>query len=85
MCYATPRKSRRRVKIILLEGKPDDNHALKGYVAPLALMAVDFYANMLGCREIEVQHPEPSVIDYYRVLDFRFDNVGCLVISVGDS
>ena len=83
MCYATPRKSRLRIKIILLEGKPEGIHPLKGMVAPLALRAVDLYALMLGCKAIEIQQPEPHVVDYYLTLGFRFDESGRLVISVG--
>jgi hypothetical protein len=83
LCYATPRKSRLRIKIILLEGKPDPHHTLKGMIAPFALMAVELYARLLGCREIEIQHPEAGAVDYYKALGFRIDAVGRLVIPVG--
>jgi hypothetical protein len=49
MCYATPRQSKINVKMILLQGKSREAHPLKGWVAPLALVAIDFYARMLGC------------------------------------
>lgn len=85
LCYATPRRSRLTIKIILLEGKPGAGHALKGLVAPLTLMAIDLYARLMNFREIEIQHPEPTAIRYYKVLGFRLDKAGRLVISVGDS
>ncbi|MEK2631250.1 N-acetyltransferase [Pseudomonas aeruginosa] len=59
LCYATPRKSSICIKLILLEGNPDDSHPLKGEVASLALLAIDYYARMIKCTEIEVQDPEP--------------------------
>lgn len=43
------------IKIILLEGKPDRSHPLKGEVASLTLLAIDYYARMIKCTEIEVQ------------------------------
>jgi hypothetical protein len=85
LCYATPRRSRLTIKIILLEGKPESDHPLKGLIAPLALLAVDFYARLLGCKEIAIQQPEPGAIEYYRALGFQLDSSGRLVISVGDS
>jgi hypothetical protein len=85
LCYATPRKSRLRIKIILLEAKPDVDHSLKGMIAPFALMAVELYARILGCRTIEIQHPEPGAVAYYKALGFDYDEAGCLVISVSDS
>ncbi|MEK2631405.1 hypothetical protein AAAC13_00735 [Pseudomonas aeruginosa] len=34
LCYATPRKSSICIKLILLEGNPDDSHPLKGKSHP---------------------------------------------------
>ncbi|MFK3795115.1 MULTISPECIES: N-acetyltransferase [unclassified Pseudomonas] len=85
LCYATPRQSRLTIKIILLEGKPGSEHPLKGLIAPLALMGVDLYAQMLGCREIEIQQPAVNAIKYYKALGFQFDEARRLVISVGGS
>lgn len=81
LCYATPRRSRLRIKIILLEGQPTESHPLKGSVAPLMLMAVRVYAQSLRCKVIQIERPEPGVVNYYQALGFELDTAGCLVIS----
>jgi hypothetical protein len=85
LCYATPRRSRLRIKVILLEGQPNTNHPLKGLVARLMFLAVGVYARMLGCEVIQIESPEPGVVSYYQRLGFQFDADGCLVISAGRS
>lgn len=82
ICYATPRQSSICIKIILLEGKPDRSHPLKGEVASLALLAIDYYARMIKCTEIEVQDPEPLAIPWYQELGFDYSADGRLVIQV---
>lgn len=82
LCYATPRQSSIRIKIILLEGKPDRSHPLKGEVAALAYLAIDYYARMIQCTEIEFQDPEPLVVPWYQELGFDFTPDGRLVIQV---
>lgn len=82
LCYAAPNKSCLCIKVILMEGKPDDTHPLKGWVAPLSISALDSYARMLGCREIEIQDPAPGAVDWYKDLGFDFDGSHRLVISV---
>lgn len=82
LCYATPRKSRLNIKVILLEGKPGRTHPLKGEIASLALTSIDFYARMLGCREIEIQDPITGVVPLYEALGFKFSADGRLVIQV---
>lgn len=83
LCYATPRKSSICIKIILLEGNPDRSHPLKGDVASLALLAVEYYARMVRCTEIEVQAPTKQVIFWYQELGFNFTADGRLVIQLG--
>jgi hypothetical protein len=85
LCYATPRRSRLRIKVVLLEGQPNTSHPLKGRVARLMLLAVGVYATMLGCEVIQIESPEPGVVSYYQRLGFQFDADGCLVISAGRS
>jgi hypothetical protein len=85
LCYATPRRSRLRIKVILLEGQPNASHPLKGLVARLMVLAVGVYARMLGCDVIQIESPEPAVVSYYQRLGFQFDADGCLVISAGRS
>jgi len=82
LCYATPRKSSICIKIIILEGKPDRSHPLKGEVASLALLAIDYYARMIKCTEIEVQDPEKMVVPWYQELGLNFTEDGRLVIQV---
>lgn len=82
LCYATPKQSSICIKIILLEGKPDRSHPLKGEVASLALLAIDYYARMIKCTEIEVQAPEPLAVPWYKDLGFDYTEDGRLVIQV---
>ncbi|ALY66745.1 TPA: N-acetyltransferase [Pseudomonas aeruginosa] len=82
LCYATPKQSSICIKIILLEGKPDCSHPLKGEVASLALLAIEYYARMIKCTEIEVQAPEPLVVPWYQELGFDYTENGRLVIQV---
>ncbi|MCS3838000.1 hypothetical protein HNR03_002607 [Pseudomonas sp. JAI111] len=82
LCYATPRRSTVCIKIILLQGHPDKTHPLRGSIAQMALLAAEFYARMLGCKEIEIQDPAPNVVSYYQELGFNFDETNRLVIYV---
>jgi hypothetical protein len=82
LCYATPRKSTIRIKIVLLESHPARCHPLRGYVSPLALVPIDVYARMLGLSLIEVQDPDAGAIARYRELGFEYDHEGSLVIPV---
>lgn len=82
LCYATPRKSRICIKIVILEGKPDKSHPLRGAVAPLALTAIESYAILIGCTEIEVQEPAVGAIPVYENLGFTFDPTGRLVLTI---
>lgn len=82
LCYATPRKSKLCIKIVILEGKPDHTHPLRGAVAALALTAIENYAVLIGCSEIEVQEPAAGAIPVYESLGFAYDPTGRLVIAV---
>ncbi|MGY2293655.1 N-acetyltransferase [Pseudomonas sp. SDO528_S397] len=82
LCYATPRDSKITIKMVLLEGSPDKCHPLRGFIAALALSAIDAYARMIGCKYIEIQDPESGVVPLYEQLGFVFDNRRRLVISV---
>lgn len=84
LCYATPRESTICIKIVLLQGHTANTHPLRGWIAPIALRATEFYARMLGCDEIEVQEPDPGAISYYQKLGFIFDKTNRLVISLDD-
>lgn len=82
LCYATPRKSKLCIKIVILEGKPDRSHPLRGAVASLALTAIENYALLIDCSEIEVQEPAAGAVPVYESLGFTFDPTGRLVIAV---
>jgi hypothetical protein len=82
MAYANARDSKLTIKLILIEGKPDSSHPLKGYVLPIALVVIDAFARMLKLKWIEVQDPAPGVIAWYRENGFEFDDERRLVISV---
>lgn len=79
LCFANPNQSRLRVKIVRLEGKPDNDHPLKSRVATFALTAVTHFARIIGSTQIEIQEPLPGVISLYRQLGFEFDSEGRLV------
>lgn len=85
MCFATPRRSAIRITVILLEGKPEKSHPLKGFVMPLAMTAVSAYARTLGLQLIEIEKPSHGAIPSYQALGFHFDAQGRLVISVADA
>ena len=82
LCYASPRQSKLCIKIVILEGKPDRSHPLRGTVASLALTAIENFALLIGCSEIEVQEPAVGAIPVYESLGFSFDPTGRLVIAV---
>lgn len=82
LCYASPRKSKLCIKIVILEAKPDRSHPLRGVVAALALTAIENYAVMIGCTEIEIQEPAMGAFSVYMNLGFVIDPTGRLVIAV---
>ena len=82
LCYASPRKSRLCIKVILLQGSPRKSHPLRGEVAVLALTSVDFYARMLECKQIEIQDPLEGARSVYEALGFTWTAEGRLVIQV---
>jgi hypothetical protein len=82
LCYATPRASAICIKVILLEGKPESEHPLRGQVATLSLLAISRYARILGLEEIEIEEPAAGAVPLYKELGFEFDADRRLVIAV---
>lgn len=80
LCFANPNQSRQRVKIVRLEGNPERGHPLKSLIASLALTAVTHFAQIIGCRQIEIQEPVKGAIAIYQQLGFEFDTEGRLVM-----
>lgn len=72
MCYATPRGSQLTIKIILLERSPGLGNPLRGLVMAMMVITILDYAEMLECKEIEVQDPEPGAVKHYQVQGFSF-------------
>lgn len=85
LCYASPRKSTICIKVILLEGKPDETHPLKGFVLALAMTAIGNYGRALGLETIEIEDPWQAAIPHYNAFGFNFDDEGRLVISLADA
>lgn len=85
LCYATPRQSAIRIKLVLLEGRPGEPHPLKGFVLPIAAAAIAHYGRAIGAQLIEVDTPLPGAIAMYQALGFAFDTEARLVIAVCDA
>jgi len=82
MCIANPNKSRHRIRIVRLEGRPGMFHPLKKSIAPLSLTVIEQYAQIIGSRIIEVQEPLAGAVSTYQRLGFEFDSDGRLVKSM---
>lgn len=82
LCFVNPNNSRRRIRIVRLEGRPGEIHPLKNRIATLAMIAIDQYAQIIGSKFIEVQEPSVGAISIYQQLGFKFDSDGRLVIAV---
>ncbi|MHC8325495.1 hypothetical protein [Pseudomonas sp. LB1P83] len=83
LCFANPNNSRLRVRIVRLEGKPGRPRRLKNRIAPLALIAVEHYARIIGSTLIEIQEPAEGAVPIYQKLGFEFDNEDRLVMAIG--
>ena len=81
MAYATPKQSKLSIKVVLLEGKPDRTHPLKGFVASLVLEAIDNYAGLLELEEIEIENPAAGAVPWYQELGFQYDATKRLVMA----
>lgn len=83
LCFVNPNSSRRRIRIVRLEGRPKEAHPLKNRVAMLAIIVIDQYAQLLGSQLIEVQEPLKGAIPMYQQLGFYFDADNRLVMATG--
>jgi hypothetical protein len=66
-----------------LEGKPGRPRLLKNRIAPLALIAVEHYARIIGSTLIEIQEPAEGAVPIYQKPGFEFDNEDRLVMAIG--
>jgi hypothetical protein len=80
---ATSRASKSKIciNIRILEGKPDKSNPLRGAVAALELTAIENYAIMIGCDEIEVQERAAGAIPVLKASGC-LDPRGQLVIAI---
>ncbi|MGE8151498.1 GNAT family N-acetyltransferase [Pseudomonas vancouverensis] len=79
LCFVNPNNSRQRIRIVRLEGRPNEPHPLRNRIATLAMIAIEQYAFFLGCQIIEVQEPNEGAVSIYLQLGFEFDSEGRLV------
>ena len=82
LCFANPNHSRMRMRVVRLEATPGGTHSLRGYIAPLALMAVEHYAQIVGSKTIEIQEPMQGAVPTYEKLGFAFDASGRLAKDI---
>lgn len=73
LCFANPNNSRRRLRVVRLEGRPGGTHPLKNRIGLLAMMVIEQYAHFVGCDVIEIQEPLDGAIPVYQKLGFSFD------------
>lgn len=79
LCFANPNASRKRIRIVRLEGRPREKHPLKNRIGALALIAIEQYAQFLGSNILEIQEPLKGAVSHYQKLGFDFDSQGRLV------
>ncbi|WP_371911731.1 hypothetical protein [Pseudomonas sp. ok272] len=79
LCFANPNNSRQRIRIVRLEGNRSVIHPLKNRIAPLAILVIEQYAQLIGSTLIEVQQPLAGAVFIYQQLGFDFDSQGRLV------
>lgn len=76
LCYATPRGSKLTITIILLERSAGPGNPLQGLVMAMMVFTILTYAEILGCKEIEVQDPDPGAVEHYEEQGFEVQGAG---------
>jgi hypothetical protein len=79
LCFANPNNSRRRLRIVRLEGRPSATHPLKKRIGTLAMLVIERYAKLVGSELLEIQEPLKGAVSTYNKLGFSFDKDGRLV------
>ncbi|WP_445179387.1 hypothetical protein [Pseudomonas sp. McL0111] len=82
LCFANPNKSRQRIRIVRMEGRPEKQHPLKNRIAPLSILVIEEYARIIGSILMEAQEPFAGAVPIYQLLGFGFDIDGRLVKPV---
>lgn len=57
--------------VLYLQRNPDDRLATRGYIAPLCMSGVRFYALLLGLKWVVVKDPLPEARVAYQKEGFR--------------
>lgn len=57
--------------VLYLQRNPDNRLATRGYIAPLCMSGVRFYALLLGFRWVVVKDPLPEARVAYQMDGFR--------------
>ncbi|MFT0519250.1 hypothetical protein [Pseudomonas faucium] len=71
LCWASPQGSREKIMVLYLQRNPDNRLATRGYIAPLCMSGVRFYALLLGFRWVVVKDPLPEARVAYQMDGFR--------------
>jgi len=57
--------------VLYLQRNPDDSLATRGYMAPMCMSGVRYYALLLGLRWVVVKDPLPEARIAYQLDGFR--------------
>ncbi|MEG0246217.1 hypothetical protein D3C81_1082230 [compost metagenome] len=71
LCWASPLGSKEKIMVLYLQRNPDDRLATRGYIAPLCMSGVRFYALLLGLKWVVVKDPLPEARVAYQKEGFR--------------
>jgi hypothetical protein len=65
------------IRVKAIEGNPDDNHPLKGFVVAIGIDVAERLADALGRKEIWLVEPADGLIELYvNVMGFELHEVG---------
>jgi len=71
LCWASPQGSKEKIMVLYLQRDPDNSLATRGYIAPMCMSGVRYYALLLGFRWIVVKDPLPEARAAYQMDGFR--------------
>ncbi|MFJ4255768.1 hypothetical protein ACIP01_02295 [Pseudomonas monteilii] len=71
LCWAAPQGSKEKIMVLYLQRNPDESLATRGYIAPLCMSGVRYYALLLGLRWVVVKDPLPEARIAYHLDGFR--------------
>jgi len=71
LCWASPQGSKEKIMVLYLQRNPDNYLVTRGYIAPLCMSGVRFYALMLGLKWVVVKDPLPEARIAYQQNGFR--------------